>query len=454
MVPYDVCEVQGSSTDPAVEDWWSRFLAALRKKGIREEVLPWYRRRVEQLLRRYSGVRSTALSGEQVQAHLAAIDAMALPGWQLEQVLDALQRFGDYCQGAWLGEVDWSSWRSRWVMAMDPAQAALVHNGALPDDAVLRAFCIRLRVQHRSLRTEQTYCTWVERCRRFHALASPGDIEERHVAPFLEHLAADRLVAGNTQRQALNALVAFLKETRGLCTVDVGAYQPGARDRRIPAVLSVPEVRQVLGEISGQADASMHLAAALMYGAGLRLMEVVRLRIQDLDIAHRLVLVVDGKGGGNRRTPMPESLIPRIEAQILRVQAVHQDDLGLGYGLASMPAGLAAKVGEGGKDLAWQYLFPASRLAIDPMSGVMKRHHIDETAVQKAVRTAVQRAGITKRASCHTFRHSFATHLLEQGYDIRSVQELLGHKDVQTTMIYTHVLNRPGVAVRSPADLL
>lgn len=198
----------------------------------------------------------------------------------------------------------------------------------------------------------------------------------------------------------------------------------------------------------------MFLAAALMYGSGLRLMEVIRLRIQDLDLDHRLVLIHDGKGGGSRRTPMPETLVERLEVQMARVLEVHQDDIGHGYGLASLPRGLGHKVGSAAKDFSWQYLFPASRLAIDPWDGVMKRHHVDETMVQKSVRLAVQRAGITKRASCHTFRHSFATHLLEQGYDIRSVQELLGHRDVQTTMIYTHVLNRPGVAIRSPADLL
>lgn len=380
---------------------------------------------------------------------------MHLPPWQLEQVLDALQRFGAYCQGVWVSEVDWVAWRGRWLVTLEPEHVELVQQrGELPADPTMRSFVVRLRLQQRSFRTEQTYVQWVDRCCRYHRLDSAGALRESHVAPFLEHLAADRQVAGNTQRQALNSLVAFLREIRGLSTVDIGSFLPSSKPRQVPCVLSVAEVRAVLAALDDGYDAAFYLAAALMYGSGLRLMEVIRLRIQDLDLAHRLVLVLDGKGGGSRRTPMPDSLVQRLEAQMARVLAVHQEDLGHGFGLSSLPVGLGHKIGDAAKDYSWQYLFPALRLAIDPRDGVMKRHHLDETAVQKAVRAAVQRAGITKRASCHTFRHSFATHLLEQGYDIRSVQELLGHRDVQTTMIYTHVLNRPGVAVRSPADLL
>lgn len=334
---------------------------------------------------------------------------------------------------------------------MSPEDAAVLEHGVLPVEPTLRAFALRLRMQRRSLRTEQTYLDWVDRCRRFHGLADAGRIEVGHVAPFLAHLAAERQVAANTQRQALNALVAFFKETRGVDGIDIGAYQPSAKARQVPTVLSVQEVRAVLGEIR---DPMLHLAASLLYGAGLRLMEAVRLRIKDLDFAHRLILVLDGKGGGSRRAPMPDSLCEPLQAQVERVRALHARDDELGFGAASLPLGLLNKLGAAAKDLSWQFVFPASRLALDPADGVMKRHHIDESHLQKTVRRAVLAAGLTKRASCHTFRHSFATHLLAHGYDIRSVQELLGHKDVQTTMIYTHVLNRPGLAVRSPADLL
>lgn len=378
--------------------------------------------------------------------------------WQRRQTLDAIQRFGRQSMSPWIDEVDWAAWWQRWSDGSESgsetereAEREVIERGVLPEEPAVRAFAVHLRLQRRSLRTEATYLDWVDRCRRFHGLASADEMEERHVAPFLGHLAADRQVAASTQRQALNALVAFLRDIRGLGLIDIGAYQPSSRPRQVPTVLSIQEVRAVLARI---ADPTVRLVADLLYGSGLRLMEAVRLRIQDLDVAHRMILVVDGKGGGSRRTPMPESLVARVEARVEQVRALHAEDLGHGFGAASLPLGLLRKLGASARDLSWQYLFPASRLALDPADGTMKRHHLDASHVQKTVRRAVLASGITKRASCHTFRHSFATHLLEHGYDIRSVQELLGHKDVQTTMIYTHVLNRPGLAVRSPADLL
>ena len=259
------------------------------------------------------------------------------------------------------------------------------------------------------------------------------------------------MVSGSTQRQALNGLVAFLTVVRGRTSVSVGDYLTGQATRQVPTVLSVAEVRTILGLME---DPVLQLAATLMYGAGLRLLETVRLRVQDIDLPHRLILVRHGKGDGSRRTPLPESLVPRLEAQIAAVARLHEEDLRRGCGAASLAPGMAAKLGAAARDLAWAYVFPAGGLAIDMRDGQLKRHHVHESLLQKAVRRAVLASGITKRASCHTFRHSFATHLLEQGQDIRTVQELLGHADVQTTMIYTHVLNRPGLSVRSPADWL
>lgn len=451
MVQPAIADESAKSPDDAANGWWTTYLEAISQHGVRDNALPWYRRRVEQLLARHPGVRSTALRGADIDAFLSAIDGLGWSHWHLTQTLDALQRFGTYSQCPWAQEVDWSAWQRRWLEAHGAVDSETIQNGVLPAEPTLRDFAVALRTHQRSRRTEQTYLDWVGRCQRFHGLVSAAELTEAHIGPFLNHLVAERMVAGSTQRQALNALVSFFKETKGTCDVAVGAFQPSAKPRQVPTVLSVPEIRAILGHIG---DPTMHLMASLLYGAGLRLLEATRLRVKDLDVVHRTILVLEGKGGASRRTPMPESLVAALEAQVERVRSVHQEDLALGFGLASLPPGLARKFATAATDLSWQYLFPASRLAIDPFDRQMKRHHIDESHLQKTVRKAVLAAKLTKRASCHTLRHSFATHLLEQGYDIRSVQELLGHQNVQTTMIYTHVLNRPGLAVRSPADLL
>jgi len=439
-------------TSTPIDRWWDLYLHALADAGVDRAALPWYRRRVEQLLKRFPGVRSRALTRTHISEHLSGLSRLHLPAWQLEQVLDALQRFGRHCHSSWFAEVDWTAWRTQLLGSCNhPAlPQATLESGKLPSEPALRAFALHLRLQQRSLRTEGTYLDWVRRCCRFHCLAEACQLEEPHIAPFLEHLASDRRVAANTQRQALNALVSFFKATRGMLSVDIAPFMPSLKPRQVPTVLSNSEVRSILGRID---DSVAWLAASLLYGSGLRLMEAVRLRVKDLDFPHHTVLVCDGKGGGSRRTPLPESLVTALHSRVEAVRDLHQRDVGLGFGEASLPMGLAAKLGAAAKDLSWQYLFPSSHLTLDPLDGRMKRHHLDDSFVQKAIRRAVLATGLTKRASCHTLRHSFATHLLELGYDIRSVQELLGHKDVQTTMIYTHVLNRPGMPVRSPADL-
>ena len=466
--------------------WWLGYLEHISRQGIRKEALAWHRHWVERLLERYPGTKSTLLCVVDIEEHLKVIGRQWMTLEVRGQILDALQRFGVFIQAEWVAAVPWVDWRRAWlsdaglvpgnlgalyttpdgtVLPVQPGRAvrgatsadrlgehlAIIHQGQLPVDETMKEFVVGLRVQQRSLRTEQTYVDWTIRCCRFHGLAGASELDEGHIGPFLGHLASERGVSASTQRQALNALVAFFKETRGVSTVDCGAFQAATKPRQVPTVLSPAEVKLVLSHIT---DPLMHLGASLLYGAGLRLSEACRLRIKDLDIAHGLILVYEGKGGASRRTPLPNSLLGAIEQQMARVERMHQEDLDMGHGSTSLPPGLARKYTLTAKSFSWQYLFPAQRLGVDPYDGVTRRHHMDESLLQKAVKRAVAAAGMTKRASCHTFRHSFATHLLEHGYDIRSVQELLGHKDVQTTMIYTHVLNRPGVTVRSPADFL
>ena len=305
-----------------------------------------------------------------------------------------------------------------------------------------------LRARHYAKRTEDAYVDWVRRCILFHHKRHPQDMSASDVTAFLTHLALEDKVAASTQTQALSAIL-FLY--RAVLQMDfdeplliVRARQP----ERLPIVLTRPEVQAVIRQLSG----TYQLMAKLLYGSGLRLMECVRLRVKDLDFDQHQIMVRDGKGAKDRITMLPDQLVEPLQIHLAAVRQLHLADLDKGWGAVYLPDALAHKYPNAAKEWPWQYVFPADRLSVDPRSGVTRRHHLDESSLQKAVRAAVRAAGLSKPASCHTFRHSFATHVLEAGYDIRTVQELLGHKDVKTTMIYTHVLNRGGLAVRSPLD--
>ena len=268
------------------------------------------------------------------------------------------------------------------------------------------------------------------------------------IESFLSDLAVRRQVAASTQNQALSAIVFLyrevLRDDPGWIEGIVRAKQP----QKLPVVLSEAEVQRLLARLQGV----KWIMAALLYGSGLRLMECLRLRIKDVDLEMRQIMVSEGKGGKDRRTVLPERVIPALDAHIAQVRLLHQSDLASGFGSAYLPHALARKYPNAAREWAWQYLFPAAHRSIDPRSGAERRHHIDETVLQRAVKQAVRDAGIDKPASCHSLRHSFATHLLQAGYDIRTIQELLGHEQLSTTMIYTHVLNRGGRGVLSPFD--
>jgi len=308
----------------------------------------------------------------------------------------------------------------------------------------------KLRTRHYSYRTEQSYVAWATRYIRFHGLTHPAELEAVQIEAFLNHLAVDRKVSASTQNQALSALVFLYREVLGASFPDLDNLVRARRPLRIPVVLSREEVRAVLARI----PATKSLMARLLYGSGLRVMECARLRLKDVDLERGELRVRDGKGARDRVAPLARSLHDALAAQIDRVGRIHRGDLAEGYGSVELPSALARKFPNAERETGWQYLFPASRLGADRRTGEVRRHHLAESALQRAVRRAVRDAGIRKPASCHTFRHSFATHLLEDGYDIRTVQELLGHSSVKTTMIYTHVLNRGGRAVRSPLDTL
>jgi integron integrase len=270
-----------------------------------------------------------------------------------------------------------------------------------------------------------------------------GEVE---VARFLAHLAVDRKVAPATQNQALNALVFMYKAVRDRPLSKIHGAVRAKRKQRLPVVLTQDEVGRIIRSVDGV----YWLMVCLLYGSGLRLMECVRLRVKDLDFDHRTIVVRDGKGGKDRVVTLPdESMVP-LRRQLVHVKNIHAKDLSDGFGEVHLPYALARKYPNAGRQWGWQYVFPATRRGMDPYDGVERRHHVDESSVQKAVKAAVRKAGIERSASCHTFRHSFATHLLERGMDIRTVQEQLGHKDVRTTQIYTHIIKRGGAAVISP----
>jgi integron integrase len=305
-----------------------------------------------------------------------------------------------------------------------------------------------IRVRHYSRRTEEAYVGWIRRFIVYNGKRHPAEMGGAEVTRFLTQLATEGKVAASTQNQALNALVFLYRHVLGSPFADLDGVVRAKRPRKLPVVFTPVEVRAVLAELEG----SSALVAGLLYGSGLRLLECLRLRVKDLDFAVGQVTVRDGKGSKDRITVLPGTLHQPLQDHLIFVKQVHEQDLRRGYGAVYLPGALALKYPGAPREWLWQYVFPAAKRSVDPRSGDVRRHHITETKIQRAVTSAVRRAGITKHGSCHTFRHSFATHLLEAGYDIRTVQELLGHADVRTTMIYTHVLNRGGRGVRSPLD--
>ena len=306
----------------------------------------------------------------------------------------------------------------------------------------------RLRTRHYSIRTERAYVDWIKRFIWFHGRRHPRELGASEVEAFLSHLAVAREVSASTQNQAKSALLFLYREVMEIELPWLDNVTQAKTPQRMPVVLTVAEVQRVLARLEG----TVWLMASLLYGTGLRLMECVRLRMKDMDFERLEIMVRDGKGAKDRVTMLPGRLVAPLQAHLERVRKLHEEDLVAGYGEVYLPNALARKYPNAAREWGWQYAFPSRNLSVDPRSGVTRRHHADEKALQRAMKRAVQEAGIAKPATPHTLRHSFATHLLQSGYDIRTVQELLGQKDVSTTMIYTHVLNKGGKGVRSPLD--
>ena len=307
-----------------------------------------------------------------------------------------------------------------------------------------------LRLRHYSRRTEEAYVGWVRRFVRHCGMRHPSELGAAEVRGFLTVLATERVVAAATQNQAASALGFLYREVLGQPLGELGDVVRAKEPGRLPVVLSKDEVSRVIGRLSG----APKLVAMLLYGSGLRLLEGLRLRVKDIDFSRREVVVRGGKGDRDRVTMLPQLVRDPLVEHLRQVERWYRQDLAIGGGGVELPGALGRKLPGAEREWAWQWVFPAGRRHRDATTGECRRHHVHETVVQRAMKEAVREAGIPRRATCHTLRHSFATHLLEAGYDIRTVQELLGHRDVRTTMIYTHVLNRGGLGVRSPADFL
>ncbi len=425
---------------------WADYAALLARRRVPPEQLPWYRAWLDRCRKFHQDKPVQTLTPQQRQAflhHLAQHER--LPDWQLQQARRALDALSDLLASRTPRPPRPDAPRKAATSEPTPRAAP---SPTPAHESLLARMRTEMRVQRYALRTEEAYLHWAQRYLAFHAPHDPLQVGPDGVGRFLEHLALERGVGAGTQNQALNALAFLHRQVLGEGMAVAEDVLRARRTKRLPVVLSKEETRTILDRMDGH----HRLMARLLYGTGMRLMECVRLRVKDVDFALSLIVVRQGKGDKDRRVPLPRSVRDDLERHLEGVRQLHAQDLAAGGGEVYLPDALARKYPRASREWGWQYLFPSPKLSTDPRSGRVRRHHLDETGLQRAVSEAARASGLDKPASCHSFRHSFATHLLEAGYDIRTVQELLGHSHVSTTMIYTHVLNRPGVAVRSPLD--
>lgn len=452
-----------TTNNQASASGWHRYKHSLCKNNIPEKIHCWYAKHVKAFLAAHPGRQLSDMSADSVKLHLSQIsDSDSRSSWQHAQYIDAVEiLLKDTAALPWAREVPWDDLKStlRAIDQSHPTLAKEIIDGKGVEPLVsdklpashqqsLRQYLLRLRGGQYSIRTEKSYGNWVQRFLLENTQVALSELNEGHAEAFLTNLTLRRNTTKSTQGVALCGLIIYFREVleRPLQNLQhVKSQKPG----KLPVVMTQAEVSHLLGIMSG-----IHKTmASLMYGTGLRITECIRLRIKDIDFDYRIVSVYEGKGGKNRRVPLPDKSARNLRKIVEDTSALHDADLSLGHGRVFLPNALNRKYPNAATEKAWQYLFPSSRLSVDPRSGITRRHHQHESSLQKAIKRATNQSKINKQITSHSFRHSFATHLLEAGYDIRTVQELLGHSDVSTTMIYTHVMNRPGVVpVVSPLD--
>lgn len=428
----------------ARKDPWSEYFQFALRKGVSAKKARFYVTWVKQFFEHIRKPLRNCLAKD-VQGFLDhLLNEKKAPQWQLEQARNALKLLcRDFLQ------VSWAAQKPAGTIHEEPSQSVFSSEETVSVNSdIFKKLQIEMRFRHYSIRTEQTYIQWVRRFLYFHRIKPVDDLAAGDVKAFLEYLAVKKQVSASTQNQALNAIVFLFGNVLKKSLGDIGEFTRAKRPLRLPVVLAKEEMDRLLNSLTG----IYSLMAGLLYGSGLRLMECVRLRVKDIDFAQNQILVREGKGQKDRITILPKRFHEPLKRQIERVKKLHDEDLAKGFGDVYIWPSLECKYSNAAKEFIWQYVFPANNLSVDPRSGKVRRHHINENMLQKELKKTVLILRINKKVSCHTLRHSFATHLLESGYDIRTVQELLGHSDVSTTMIYTHVLNTPGLAVRSPVD--
>jgi len=451
--------------------FWNKYRMALAAHHIHGKTADWYVKRAEFFIKSAKGLKLREHSPEDIKAYLSRqILDYHLADWQLSQAVDALKiLFMETVKVEWASDFPWDKWKEPHLHFPDVLEQfdrtgrhlSFSHGERRFKDTLKGRQVIEahgkeferlsqaIRARHYSLRTERTYMDWFIRFITFHDLEDPRKLGAEEVNEYLGYLANVRQVSSNTQRQALNALCFYYRHVIQRPLGEIGPFTKAKRKRKIPVVLTRSEVTRLFEQLTG----SYWLMAGLLYGSGLRLMECMRLRIKDIDFEQGQIIVRDGKGKKDRITMLADKFSQPLSQHLEKVRQLYEQDQATGVGGVFIWPALSRKYPSAQKEWAWQYVFPSAKLSPDPRTGTLRRHHVHESGLQRAVKKAAIEAGISKRVSCHTLRHTFATQLLEAGYDIRTVQELLGHADVSTTMIYTHVLNRPGLSVKSPADL-
>jgi integron integrase len=450
----------GNSREFSVKkEFWSEYKRYVMKTGINEKTAMWYTNWIKQFAAYLTKIPLYECSASDVKDFLSQLDRNPdIQKWQVKQAQSALRvLFRDFLRIPWaLKKACTGSARLETSgKSINPKASLTQFKDELSSEEavsvygdVLQKLRTEIRYRHYSISTERTYAQWVQRFLHFHKSKPLKQLSAGEVKAYLEYLAVERKVTSSTQNQALNALVFFFEQVLDHEIGTIGEFTRARTPVHVPVVLSKKEALRLLRALPG----IYALMAGLLYGSGLRLKECLRLRVKDIDFSRGQIIVRDGKGQKDRLTMLPEKYHDPLKAQLDIAKTTHEKDLANGFGDVYLWPSIERKYRNASKEWIWQYVFPAGKLSVDPRSHKTRRHHIHENALQRAIKKAVFSLGIHKKVSCHTLRHSFATHLLESGYDIRTVQERLGHADVSTTMIYTHVLNKPGLAVKSPAD--